>query len=113
MLSRFSSVSSKRLIFSALKKFLANSEAKLSDTAASILTPASLQVTTLSHFCASNNLTSNNKFSSCSCNRAYSTNYFKPVSLINILFNILISSFTIDISIKQRKSALRQNNIHA
>ena len=80
MLSRFSSVSSKRLIFSTLKKFFANSEAKLSKTSASILTPASSQFTTLSHFSASNNLASNNKL--CSRSRAYSTNYFKPVSLV-------------------------------
>ena len=85
MLLRFSSVSSKRLIFSALKKFLTNSEAKLSNKAASIVTPASSQFTTLSHFSASNNLTINNKFSTCSgSNRAYSTNYFKPVSLIAV-----------------------------
>ena len=85
MLSRFSSVSSKRLFFSALKRFLANSEAKLSNTSASTLTPASSQFTTLSRFSISNNLiTSNNKLcsDSSSSSRAYSTNYFKPVSLI-------------------------------
>ena len=81
MLSKISSRSGKRLILSALHKFIANIKSKSATPNAPIA-----QYLSLANFSGPNNLNNNVGYASSHCGRAYSTNYFKPVSKIAITF---------------------------
>ena len=75
MLSRISSKSGKRLVLSALQRFIANIKSESATSYAPIA-----QYLALGNFSCSNGLNKNSGYASGHANRAYSTNYFKTVS---------------------------------